>query len=104
LSEPAKLGVNASGRARDYNGVTSLHLLKPLIRQIKEISKAAIVVHRDRDYMEPAEIEFWKKEIIATGAQPFVTREIDVEGYFGPRRKSPHSRCTREASKSVGRL
>ena len=65
-----------------YNGVTSVHLLKPLIRQIKETSKAAIIVHRDRDYMEPDEIEFWKKEIIAAGAQPFVTSEIDVEGYF----------------------
>ncbi|HXW72169.1 MAG TPA: AAA family ATPase [Methylocella sp.] len=65
-----------------YNGVTSVHLLNPLIRQIKEISQAAIVVHRDRDYMEPDEIEIWKKEIIAAGAEPFVTKEIDVEGYF----------------------
>jgi Fe-S cluster assembly ATPase SufC len=65
-----------------YNGVTSVHLLKPLIKQIKELSKASIVVHRDRDYMEPDEIEVWKKEIIAAGAEPFVTLEIDVEGYF----------------------
>jgi AAA domain, putative AbiEii toxin, Type IV TA system len=65
-----------------YSGVTTVHLLKPLIRQIKEISKAAIVVHRDRDCMEPDEIELWKKEIIAAGAEPFVTREMDVEGYF----------------------
>jgi energy-coupling factor transporter ATP-binding protein EcfA2 len=65
-----------------YNGVTSVHLLKPLIKQIKELSKASIVVHRDRDYMEPDEVEVWKKEIIAAGAESFVTLEIDVEGYF----------------------
>jgi hypothetical protein len=56
--------------------------LKPLIKQIKELSKASIVVHHDRDYMEQDEIEIWKKEIIGAGAEPFVTLEIDVEGYF----------------------
>lgn len=65
-----------------YNGVTSIHLLKPLVKQIKDLSKAAIVVHRDRDYLEEDEIESWKKEIRAIGAEPFVTREMDIEGYF----------------------
>ncbi len=65
-----------------YNGVTTVNLLKPLIKQIKELSSAAIVVHRDRDYMEPDEVEVWKKDIIAAGAEPFVTTEIDIEGYF----------------------
>ncbi len=65
-----------------YNGITTVHLLKPLIRQIKEISKAAIFVHRDRDYLEPDEIEAWKKDIRGIGAEPFVTSEIDIEGYF----------------------
>ncbi len=32
--------------------------------------------------MEPDEILLWKQEITAAGAEPFVTREIDVEGYF----------------------
>src|ERR1700730_8265472 len=32
--------------------------------------------------MEPDEIELWKKEIIAADAEPFVAREMDVEGYF----------------------
>ncbi len=65
-----------------YNGVTTVHLLKPLIKQIKTISNAPIIVHRDRDFMEPDEISVWKRDIIAAGAEPFVTREIDVEGYF----------------------
>ncbi|MBY5549633.1 AAA family ATPase [Rhizobium leguminosarum] len=65
-----------------YNGVTSIHLLKPLIRQIKDISNAIVIVHRDRDYLFPDEIETWKKEIRALGAEPFVTLGIDIEAYF----------------------
>lgn len=65
-----------------YNGVTSIHLLKPLIRQIKDISSAVVIVHRDRDYLYPDEIELWKKEIRALGAEPFVTLGIDIESYF----------------------
>jgi ABC-type multidrug transport system ATPase subunit len=65
-----------------YNGVTSVHLLKPLIKQIKDVSDAAIILHRDRDYLEDAEVEEWKKEITRAGAEPFVTSDIDVEGSF----------------------
>jgi hypothetical protein len=65
-----------------YNGVTNTHLLKPLIKQIKDVSKAAIVVHRDRDFLEDTEVEDWRKQIRAMGAEPFVTAEIDIEGYF----------------------
>lgn len=65
-----------------YNGVTSIHLLKPLIRQIKDISDAVVIVHRDRDYLFPDEIEGWKKDIRALGAEPFVTLGIDIESYF----------------------
>jgi hypothetical protein len=56
--------------------------LKPLIKQIKALSNAAIMVHRDRDFMEPDEVMAWKREITAAGAKPFVTNELDVEGYF----------------------
>lgn len=65
-----------------YNGIVSINLLKPLIKQIKDISKAKIFVHRDRDYLEPDEIEEWKKSIRELGAEPFVTSELDIEGYF----------------------
>ena len=74
--------VDAETAILPYNGVTSTHLLKPLVKQIRELSQAAILVHRDRDYLEPDEIESWKKEIKAIGAEPFVTIELDVEGYF----------------------
>ncbi len=65
-----------------YNGVTSIHLLKPLVRQIKEVSDAAIIVHRDRDFLEYDEVEIWKKEIRAMGAEPFVTADMDIEAYY----------------------
>lgn len=65
-----------------YNGVTSPHLLKPLVRQIKDVSAASIIVHRDRDYLEESEVGAWEKEISKIGAEAFVTSEIDIEGYF----------------------
>jgi hypothetical protein len=65
-----------------YNGVTSIHLLKPLVKQIKDVSDATIIVHRDRDFLEQDEIEIWKKEIRSIGAEPFVTSDIDVEAYY----------------------
>lgn len=65
-----------------YNGVTSTHLLKPLVKQIKDVSSARIIVHRDRDYMTQAEADEWSKEIVKIGGEPYVTSEIDVEGYF----------------------
>lgn len=69
-----------------YNGVTSINLLTPLVRQIKDVSKATIIVHRDRDFLEKEEVEEWKKEIIKIGAEAFVTREIDMEGYFSTKK------------------
>jgi len=65
-----------------YNGVTNVHLLKPLIRQIRHLSQAPIIVHRDRDYMSSDEVLAWCREIRALGGQPFVTQGIDVESYF----------------------
>jgi ABC-type cobalamin/Fe3+-siderophores transport system ATPase subunit len=65
-----------------YNGVTTVHLLGPLIKQIRDISDAKIILHRDRDYLEPDEVESWKKSIRELGAEPFVTAPVDVEGYF----------------------
>ncbi len=40
------------------------------------------IAHRDRDYMTDSEADEWGKEILQIGAEPFVTAEIDVEGYF----------------------
>jgi ABC-type cobalamin/Fe3+-siderophores transport system ATPase subunit len=65
-----------------YSGITNVNLLKPLVKQIKDVSNATIIVHRDRDYLEAEEIADWKKQIRAIGAEPFVTSEMDIEGYF----------------------
>lgn len=65
-----------------YNGVTSVHLLKPLIKQIKDFLGAAIIVHRDRDFMEPDEVNGWQQDIRSAGADPFVTAGTDIESYF----------------------
>ena len=65
-----------------YSGVTNINLLSPLIKQVKSVSDAAVIVHRDRDFLKDEEVEEWKKQIRSTGALPFVTTEIDIEGYF----------------------
>ena len=65
-----------------YKGVTNTHLLQPLIKQISTHSEARIIVHRDRDYLQPDEAELWKTGIRALNAVPFVTRDMDIEDYF----------------------
>lgn len=64
-----------------YKGVTGIHLLDPLIRQIRDVSQGIIVVHRDRDYLEPDEVTRWEGQIRSLGAEPFVTADRDIEGY-----------------------
>ena len=65
-----------------YKGVTGVHFLQPLIRQIRQITNATIVVHRDRDFMAPDEVARWEQEIRALQAEPFVTSDRDIEGYL----------------------
>jgi ABC-type cobalamin/Fe3+-siderophores transport system ATPase subunit len=65
-----------------YNGVTNINLLKPLVRQIKAVSSATIVVHRDRDFLEKDEVDDWKKQIRSIGAEPFITAQMDIEDYY----------------------
>jgi len=65
-----------------YKGVTNINLLGALIKQIKGVSDAIVVVHRDRDFLNTYEIEEWEKQIRSAGALPFITSEIDIEGYF----------------------
>ena len=65
-----------------YKGVTNVHLLEPLIRQIESNSEAPIVIHRDRDFLYPDEVETWKVNVRALSATPFVTEFTDVEDYF----------------------
>lgn len=65
-----------------YKGVTSVHLLEPLIRQIQSHCDATIIVHRDRDFLDPDEVETWKVQVRALNAAPFVTQFTDVDEYF----------------------
>lgn len=65
-----------------YKGITSLNHLQPLIQQIRSNSKAVILVHRDRDFLDSDEIENWKVGVRSLGVEPFVTKHVDIEGYF----------------------
>jgi hypothetical protein len=66
-----------------YNGVTNINLMEPLVKQIKRNSGSAfVIVHRDRDFLTQNEVDEWKKQVRSIGGVPFVTLEIDVEGYL----------------------
>jgi hypothetical protein len=41
-----------------------------------------IVIHRDRDFMTPAEAEQVGQSIADSGAMPFITQGSDIESYF----------------------
>ena len=43
-----------------YRGMTGVHLLEPLLRQIREVTDSRIIVHRDRDFLEPDEVTEWE--------------------------------------------
>lgn len=78
----------ASGFAADefrvfsYKGITGVHLLEPLLRQIRDVTDSVVIVHRDRDYLEPDEVANWEGRIRALNAEPFVTADRDIEGYL----------------------
>jgi energy-coupling factor transporter ATP-binding protein EcfA2 len=75
--------VDADVAVLPYYGVTGLKQLRPLVNVIKSSNpKAKIIVHRDRDLMTPDEVEDWKTGVRALGAEPFVTKGVDVESYF----------------------
>ena len=66
-----------------YHGCTSPHNLRPLLELIRgSNSSANIVVHRDRDYLDDTETKEWEKNIRNMNANPFLTSNVDVEGYF----------------------
>ena len=66
-----------------YYGVTNVKQLRPLAKLIQSVnSKAKIVIHRDRDFMTPQEVEDWKKDIRALKCDPFVTSGRDIEAYL----------------------
>ncbi len=66
-----------------YYGCTSPHNLRPLLDLIRASNqKAKIVVHRDRDYLTQEEEKEWKTAIRNMGAEPFLTRGVDIESHY----------------------
>lgn len=66
-----------------YHGCTSPHNLRPLLELIKASnSKAKIVVHRDRDYLDDEEAKRWEEDLRAMGVEPFLTGGVDIESHF----------------------
>jgi energy-coupling factor transporter ATP-binding protein EcfA2 len=66
-----------------YYGCTAPHNLRPLLELIHVSNpKAMIVVHRDRDYLTETEVENWAIEIRRMGAEPFLTKGVDIESHF----------------------
>ncbi|MCF3643038.1 ATP-binding protein [Rhizobium sp. TRM95111] len=74
--------VQGEFQVHSYKGITGIHLLEPLLRQIRDVAESQIIVHRDRDFLEPDEIVDWENRIRGLGAQPFVTEDRDIEGYL----------------------
>lgn len=58
----------------------SAYLLVDFIRQIAPNSR--VIIHRDRDFMTDAEVQFVSAKIALQGAQPFITRWCDIEAYY----------------------
>ena len=66
-----------------YYGVTATEHLRPLVNVIKGVSnRAIIVVHRDRDFLLPNEVQAWETSVRAIGVEPFVTEARDLESSF----------------------
>lgn len=89
LLRPIKLVLQASGFDRDetlilsYHGVSNPRNMAPVFKNIVELNPSAkVVVHRDKDFLNEVEVKSWEEEIRKLGAQPFVTKEMDIEAYF----------------------
>jgi energy-coupling factor transporter ATP-binding protein EcfA2 len=66
-----------------YYGVTGIKQLRPLVKIIQRTNtKAKIVVHRDRDFLEASDASAWESDVRALGVEPFLTKRRDIESYF----------------------
>lgn len=65
-----------------YRGVTDLRNLRTIIDHSRRISRARIIVHRDRDFLDEMEVEEWKTNVREMQCDPFVTEGVDIESYF----------------------
>jgi predicted ATPase len=88
-STPIKPVLEASGFQMDeidiwaYKGCTNVEpalVLNAFIR--KHVSSAAVLLHRDRDYLTDEEAESFRGEIETAGMHCFLTRGTDIESYY----------------------
>lgn len=68
---------------RSYATSSRMEAALELACYIKEVSpRTHVIIHRDRDFMTPAEVTVIESKIRTATAIPFVTRPSDVEGYL----------------------
>lgn len=66
-----------------YFGATTIKNLRPLVRMIRSSnSKAIIVLHRDRDYLEESEASDWEQQVRSLRVESFLTDGTDIESFF----------------------
>ena len=66
-----------------YKTSTNIEAAKLLTDFIRENAPLTqVVIHRDRDFMVPAEVVQISKNIESCGAIPFITGGCDIESYF----------------------
>ncbi len=70
---------------RSYNGCTSIGSTQVLYQYLKDKFKdtcPAVVVHRDKDYLTPIEVQEEIKKFEKIGITLFVTEGTDIESYY----------------------
>lgn len=88
ISKPLSVLVASNGFSAErtlilpYRGVTEIHNLRTIVDHTRRISGARLLVHRDRDFLEPYEVEEWKTGIREIQCEPFVTSGVDIESHF----------------------
>lgn len=66
-----------------YYGVSQVKQLRPLVGIIRNSNpNAAILLHRDRDFLNPTEAQDWKTKVSALRVTPYLTERRDVEGNY----------------------
>lgn len=66
-----------------YKTSTALYSAYLLVDFIKNIApRTKVIIHRDRDFMTPEEVNFVSEKIRSQGAIPFITDNCDIEAYY----------------------
>jgi ABC-type branched-subunit amino acid transport system ATPase component len=66
-----------------YAGCTNEPAARVLAQFIREHApNTTIIIHRDRDYLDDAEVEAFKVRMTQAGLRPFVTEGTDIESMF----------------------